>query len=140
MSLNSLPVKPNSPATVKRCARSKNRLPPPTTLSTCETCAFLAAWCAALNRLTRSSGDSPPLSGEAPPLLLGPLPPLPPGTDLFGDVPAAAAEAADLALEAADAAGEADDGLCLDEAWGVVEVKRVASDALRAVKRAAIGA
>jgi hypothetical protein len=104
---------------VKRWARSKNRLPPPRARSTLDTCAVRAAWWAARNRLTRSSGVSP-LRGRVLPLAgRGALPP--------GLGPEA--------LEGVDAGAE---GNCLEEAWGVVDVKRVASDALRGETRDAI--
>lgn len=92
---------------VKRWARSKNRRPPPRARSTLDTCAVRAASWAARNLLTRSSGVSPAL-GRVRPLARGPLPPVPAaGADVLGDA------------------------VCLEEAWGVVDVKRVASDALR---------
>jgi len=95
---------------VTRCAKSKNFLPPPSALSTLDTCADLAASWAARSLRTLSSGDSPPLRGERAPGL-GPLP-------------------------AAVAAAVLEDSF--EEAWGVVDVNRVASDALLAATRVAI--
>ena len=85
--------------------------------SNLDTCALLAASCAALNRATRCSGVSPKDEGAS-------------GRGAPG-VPAGGAEAA------AAAAGRANLGsgarLGLEGAWGVFWVKRVASETLRGV-------
>lgn len=95
------------------------RRPVPITWSTPETWALRAASWAARSRRTRSSGDSPP--ARAAGFAVGGREPGAPGCD-----------------EAGEDAGERGGTGLLEEAWGVVDVKRVASVALRNVRRAAI--
>ena len=64
---------------VKRCAESNARRVPPMILSSCETCAFLAAWCAARRRATFCAGVSPASGAAAAAVALAAALPATPG-------------------------------------------------------------
>lgn len=113
-----VPVNPTSPMTVALCATSKNRLLPPRTRSTLLVCALRAASWAARRRRTRSSGVSP-----------GSL--LPP-EGFFGVEESFVAAGVFACGEVCCCLGFGVEGAAaLEAACGVVEVKRVASEALR---------
>lgn len=97
------PVNPTKATTVILCAESKNGLDLARIESKRDTFAFLAAWCAARSRATLCSGVSAP---DEDPAELG---------DFAGP----------------DGIGLAAPEPILEDAWGVVGVKRVADEAVR---------
>jgi len=116
-----VPVNPTKLNTVTLCALSNVFLPRSITWSSLETCASLAFWCAARRRATFCSGVSI----------------IPPGVGVGVGVGVAAAAAAPAPAIPGEDGGAFRMGVwsfaaaCLELAWGVVAVKRVASDTLR---------